>query len=253
MTPFIERFRKIWRQPARPAMTVPYALWAAGVSLFAVLSASASQSDEYRVDGASVLERGIFQASSRSLPAGHSSFGPVTKVRDVSLVQSTTTIPARKSLRFGLRYVIAGAPVGAPVDIRLVTRFPEAGLLDPVSGVRHYQSEYTIRGTIGTPAYREFMFDRTWEIVSGEWVFEFWQAGRNIGMQKFCVIDAESALHQAVPLQSASCEFLIGGDVLNLHTSGVRRGEVGRWFEQGDDTAPRGGHYGVWPPRQLRF
>lgn len=108
-----------------------------------------------------------------------------------------------------MRYVITGAPVGAPVDIRLVTRFPEAGLLDPVSGVRHYQSEYTIRGTIGTPAYREFMFDRSWEIVSGECVFEFWQAGRNIGMQKFCVTDAESAPHQAAPLQSANCEFSI--------------------------------------------
>lgn len=77
MTPFIESFRKMRRQ-SEPAMTVPCALWAAG-ALFAVLSASAAQSGEYRVDRASVLERGIFQASSRSLPAGHSSFGPVAK------------------------------------------------------------------------------------------------------------------------------------------------------------------------------
>lgn len=210
MIPFIETFRKIWRQSAKPAMTVPHALCAAFVFLFAVLSASASQSDEYRVDQVLVLERGIFQASSRGLPTGHSSFGPVAKVRDVSLIQSTTTIPARNLLRFGLRYVITGAPVGAPVDIQLVTRFPEAGLLDPVSGVRHYQSEYTIRGAIGAPAYREFRFDQSWEIVPGEWVFEFWQAGRNIGMQRFCVMDAESAPRQAAPLQRANCGFLIG-------------------------------------------
>lgn len=210
MTPFIEGFRKIRRQSAKPAMTVPYALRFAWVFLFAVLLASASRSEEYRVDRATVLERGIFQASSRGLATGHSSFGPVTNVRDVSLIQSTTTIPARKSLRFGLRYVITGAPVGAPVDIRLVTRFPAEGLLDPVSGVRHHQSEYTIQGIIGAPAYREFMFDRSWEIVSGEWVFEFWQAGRNIGMQRFCVRDAESTPHEADHLQGANCAFLIG-------------------------------------------
>lgn len=141
-------------------MMVPYALRAAAASLFAILAASASQSEEYRVDRVSVLERGIFEASNHGPPIGHSRFGPVTNVRGVSLVQSTATIPARKSLRFGLRYVITGAPAGAPVEIRLVTRFPEAGLLDPVSGVRHYQSEYTIRGAIGSPAYREFRFDQ---------------------------------------------------------------------------------------------
>ena len=213
MTPFIGSFGsfgRICRRSTKPATALLHALSTANVFLFALLSASASQADGHRVGRVSVLERGIFQASSRGLPTGHSSFGPVTKVRDVSLVQSTTTIPARKSLRFGLRYVITGAPAGAPVEIQLVTRFPEAGLLDPLSGVRHYNSKYTIRATIGAPAYREFRFDQSWEIVSGEWVFEFWQAGRNIGVQRFCVMDAESAPRQAAPLQSANCEFLIG-------------------------------------------
>lgn len=210
MIPFIEWLRKSWRPCAEPAMMVPYALRAAAASLFAILTASASQSEEYRVDRVSVLERGIFEASNHGPPIGHSRFGPVTNVRGVSLVQSTATIPARKSLRFGLRYVITGAPAGAPVKIRLVTRFPEPGLPDPVSGVRHYQSEYTIRGAIGSPAYREFRFDQSWELVPGEWIFEFWQGGRNIGTQRFCVVDAESTPHQAAPLQMANCAFLIG-------------------------------------------
>lgn len=83
-------------------------------------------------------------------------------------------------------------------------------MFNPVSGVRHYQSEYTIRAAIGIPAYCEFMFDHPWEIVSGEWVFEFWQADRKIGMQTFCVIDAETIPRQPAPLQSASCGLLIG-------------------------------------------
>lgn len=90
-----------------------------------------------------------------------------------------------------------------------MTVFPEAGLLDPVAGVRHYESEYTIRSAIGVPADREFMFDHSWEIVAGEWVFEFWQAGRKIGSESFCVLDAESAPHRSDP-SVASCGFLIG-------------------------------------------
>lgn len=185
------------------------AFWGAGAIWFSFLFVSAALSDDHRVDHVSIVERGIFQAGSEALPIARSSFGSVIKARNVSLVRSTTTILARKSLRFGLRYVIVGVPVGAPVDIRLVTRFPEAGLFNPATGLRHYESEYTMRGVIGIPAYREFVFDHSWEIVAGEWVFEFWQAGRKIGSQRFCVLDAESPSHRSDP-SKANCSSLIG-------------------------------------------
>lgn len=156
------------RRSVSRAPIFPWAFWAVAALLSTILSVSAARPDEHRVDRVSVFERGIYRASGGGSPIAVSSFGSVTKVRDVSLVQSTTTIVARKSLRFGLRYVIAGSPSGAPVDLRLVTRFPEAGLFDPVAGIRHYASEYSIRGAIGVPAYREFMFDQSWEIVPGE-------------------------------------------------------------------------------------
>ena len=191
-------------------MIVPYPLWAAGVFLFSILASSVSQADKHRVDRISVLERGIFHAQSSRAPIGHSRLGPVTKVREVSLVRSTTTIPARKSLRFGLRYVIDGVPAGAKVEIKLVTRFPEAGLLDTITGVRHHESEYTIPHIVGAPAYREFRFDRSWEIVPGEWAFEFWHGGRKIGMQKFCVLDTDTGPREADSLQGSNCAFLIG-------------------------------------------
>jgi len=197
------------RRSDKFASVLPGALCAAGAVLFAFLSVSAGLSDEFRVDGVRGLERGIFHASSGDRPIAQSSLGAVANVRNASLVQSTTTIPARKSLRFGLRYVIEGAPAGARVELRLVTVFPEAGLLDPASGVRHHESEYSIRGTIGAQAYREFMFDQTWEIVAGEWMFEFWHDGRKLGSETFCVLDAESAPHRSDP-PTANCGFLIG-------------------------------------------
>ena len=192
---------------------------------FSALFASAALSEDHRVDRVSIAERGVFQATSEALPIARSGFGSVIKARNISLVKSTTTILARKLVRFGLRYVIVGSPTGAPVDVRLVTRFPGAGLFDPASGVRHYESEYTLRGAIGVPAYREFVFDHSWEIVAGEWVFEFWQAGRKIGSQRFCVLNAESSAHPA-DLSKASCSSLISsgkvGKRADLPSAGAR-------------------------------
>lgn len=193
--------------PHRQALLLR-AFYGVGAICFLVLFASAALSADHRIDHVSIAERGVFQATSEALPIARSGFGSVIKARNISLVRSTTTILARKSVRFGIRYVVVGSPPGAPVDVRFVTRFPEAGLFDPASGVRHYESEYTLRGAIGVPAYREFVFDHSWEIVAGEWVFEFWQAGRKIGSQRFCVLDAESSGHPA-DLSKANCSSLI--------------------------------------------
>lgn len=209
MTSLPRTFTRTCRRFSKPAMMAYYVLWAASLFVFSILASSNAQSHQHRVDRATVLETGIFQAQSGGVPVGHSSFGPITRVWDVSLIQSTTTILARKSLRFGLRYVITGAPAGAKVEIKFVTRFPEAGLLDPVTGIRHLRGEYTAQRVIGAPAYREFRFDRSWEIVSGEWAFEFWHDGQKIGTQKFCVIDAESAPLEADLSKRSNCAFLV--------------------------------------------
>ena len=160
------------------------------IACIAILTASPSvvRSDQHQVSKAAVLERGVYRAASEPYPVSQSSLGPVAKVRNASLVQSTTTIPARLFTRFGLRYAITGFPPGARVDIKVITRFPEAGLQDPRTGTRHHQSEYTIDAKIGTQAYREFKFDHPWEMVPGEWVFEFWHGDRLLGAQKFCVV-----------------------------------------------------------------
>lgn len=104
--------------------------------------------------------------------------------------------------------------------MRLVTRFPEAGLLDSDTGRRHYKSEYIVRGAIGTLAYWMFRFDRSWEIVPGEWIFEFWHADRNIGSQRLCVLDAEAAPPGRQPAES--CESVVG-------QAETVRGAVRRW------------------------
>ena len=151
-------------------------------------SPSAARSNQHQAYKAAVLERGVYQAGSEPYAIAQSNTGPVTKVRNATLVHSTTTIPARRFIRFGVRYAVTGFPPGARVNIKLVTRFPEPGLWDPRTGVRHYRGEYSITTQVGAQAYREFKFDHPWEIVPGEWVFEFWHGDRLLGAQKFCVV-----------------------------------------------------------------
>lgn len=176
------------RSCSRTAKTAISVACAAVIGVLFALASSSSQSDEHRLNKAAVLERGVYRAVSEARPMSQSDLGPVTRVRDASLIESTTTVIGRPSVRFGLRYVITGEPAGAQVQIRLVTRFPEAGLQNPDTGARHHQSEYRIEAIIGARAYREFRFDHQWEIVPGEWVFEFWHGDRMLGAQKFCVI-----------------------------------------------------------------
>jgi len=151
-------------------------------------SPSAARSDQHQVYKATVLERGVYQAGSEPYAIAQSSAGPVTKVRNATLVHSTTMVPARRFIRFGVRYAVTGFPPGARVDIKLVTRFPEPGLRDPTTGLRHHHNEYSMAALIGAQAYREFKFDHPWEMVPGEWVFEFWHGDRLLGAQKFCVV-----------------------------------------------------------------
>lgn len=168
----------------------------------------ASLSQDIRVDGVSVIERGVFRGRGGGRPVAESHLGAVANVRDMTLLHNTTTIVARKGLRFGVRYLINGAPKRAELGLRLVTRFPPAGLFDPVGNLRHHESAYDFRAFIGVPSYREFMFDHEWEIVPGEWIFEFWHGERLIGSQRFCVLDGESPL-SSTSLR-ANCEVLIG-------------------------------------------
>lgn len=180
-------------------------LLASCIALCAVPISLALASGAARVEGVSIVERGIYTAVDAGPPVLRGSLGPISRIERASLIQSTDIIPARKSLRFGLRYVIDGSPHRSAVDIKLVTRFPDTGLLDPSTGIRHLSSEYTITGQVGVVAYRDFQFDAMWEIVPGEWIFEFWKAGRKVGSQTFCVISSAPDGRSSQP-----CSVLMG-------------------------------------------
>lgn len=181
------------------------------LAIFAMSSVALgpAASAEPIADKVVVLDPGIYQAVTAGPHRTFSTLGPVAGVRNETLVASTTTIPARKSLRFGLRYVVQGAAHGDHIDIQLITRFPDPGLTNPAIGTNITESQYSVRTVIGTVRYREFRFDHFWEIIPGEWVFEFWHGGRKIGSQKFCVVQPSQEDQPGAHSSHVSCDHLV--------------------------------------------
>jgi len=169
---------------------------------------SLAAADPPRVQKVSILERGIYEAEPKGPSGVRGALGPVQRVQAVTLVTSTATIPGRKSVRFGVRYMVVGAPRGAPVDVKLVTAFPNGGIVDSRDGRTHLRSEYTVRSAIGSIGYREFHFDDASEIIPGYWTFEFWVGASKVGEQTFCIYEIHQK-HSLPPPTSAVCSVPI--------------------------------------------
>jgi hypothetical protein len=153
-----------------------------------------------KVYGVSVFDRGQYRAVSAGLSPSIGSMGPVHSVHSAQLVAATMSIPARQHVRFGLRYVVEGVPRGTMVDIRMVTRFPAVGLVEPTSGQRIFSREYRQPVQLGLPGYRDYALDEDWEVVPGRWLFEFWIGDRKLKEQEFCLFDPAKAVGTVCPI-----------------------------------------------------
>jgi hypothetical protein len=109
-------------------------------------------------------------------------------VTGVDLKEKTYRISARTGVRFGVRYRIVGQPADADVKVKLVIRFPPAGLRNPQTGTPSYSDESTITRKVGKVTTAGFGFDRDWEMVPGIWTIEIWDGNRRLLEQRFTVV-----------------------------------------------------------------
>ena len=122
-------------------------------------------------------------------PSETAATGFVNRVTNIRLVEQTDRICARIGLSFGLYYQVIGTPEGAPVDLQMVSRYPAPGVID-AKGRQHPISTFTSKSAIGSTSYRSFTFEYAWEMLAGEWVFEFHHKGRKVAEKKFTVATA---------------------------------------------------------------
>lgn len=115
------------------------------------------------------------------------SWNVVTNIRNI---RTTATVPAQLCTSFGFEYVILGAPRGAEVSLRMVTRFPNQGLYNPDTRLTTYGHETLVKRTIGKPHFRSYTIEKRWEAVLGVWTFELWYRGKKLLEQRFTLVEA---------------------------------------------------------------
>lgn len=163
------------------------------------------------VEGIEISNRGIYEIAAQRIADNDlkgSGGNVVTKIRRI---QTTTIIPARPCISFGLEYRIVGRPNGVKVPITMVARFPKQGLYDPDTKRSVYRYETVMDRTIGDVHFRSYTFDREWEVVPGVWILEFWYQGRKLVEQSFTLIESPGN-------PRAEC----GGHLISSHSTHLR-------------------------------
>lgn len=166
-----------------------------------------------------VVEKGVYEAETIASTSRKEATGLQNIVRNPRLVRSTVVIPGRIGVRFGVRYVIGGPPE-TNVELKLIIRFPEAGLLDPNTGARYFESAHSLVVPTGASRYWEYHLENDWEIVPGIWQFEFWSSVEKLAVERFCVIDARRP-PETESVQKCS-QILMGSRVLGSGNYGVQ-------------------------------
>ena len=139
-----------------------------------------------RVDSIVILEKGRFEAQvDNGKRDDHALAGRPRTVAPVKLIEDTEIIRIKPGLLFGIRYLIHGAPLGARVPIKMVQRYPKAGLHNPQTHKTTFGFQRSALNSIGYPSYEGYHLGKSWEAVAGTWIFEIWYGGRKLAEQKF--------------------------------------------------------------------
>jgi len=160
-------------------------LYALTILLLAPLAARAQAP---ALHGIQFVNPGIYRASTvEQHVVPDSVLGRQHTVANVMLEKKTTDIPGIVGVRFGFYFVVVGQPAGQIVKLRLVIRFPPAGLTDPETKLTHPAERTNIFAWTNELQYQEYLFEEWWEVVPGIWNFELWQGDHKLGEQSFKV------------------------------------------------------------------
>jgi hypothetical protein len=142
-----------------------------------------------QVDRIDVVEYGLYTANTDSRRAEpNTATGTVSMISNIQHAVTTLTVPAQQGVRFGYRFVVAGAPAGAAVPLHMVTVFPPPGLTNPATQQLKARSEYDVTVPIGTTEFRGYNLTNDWEVVPGIWKIQVWYQGQMLAQQEFTVV-----------------------------------------------------------------
>jgi len=137
---------------------------------------------------ARIIDFGIYLTSvDERVPAPDTTTGEISLLREPTLVQNTTRIPAIPKTSFGLRYQLDGIPVGEALAVTDVVITP--GIHEPGSdNAPAYRQSWRDVVVAGKPRYTGYTFDYAWEAVPGPWRIEIWYGDSMLLAQDFQVV-----------------------------------------------------------------
>jgi hypothetical protein len=106
----------------------------------------------------------------------------------IELVQSTRTVVGHVGNSFGFRFRVGGRPLGAPIHLTLVMRFPPPGMVTKSGSAPFLDDDYRSIKVIGSDHFEIWTFEDKAQIVPGVWTFEIWNGNKKLAEEKFTVI-----------------------------------------------------------------
>jgi uncharacterized protein DUF3859 len=139
------------------------------------------------VERAHISQFGIYEGRVTATEKSGGTVSGALQSVEPKFLSQTTSVPARRGVRFGFQYRLVGEPNGARARIRSITIFPEGGLRNPRTGQVFARSEYIQTVAIGAPVLKGYSIDEEWEVVRGTWVHQIWYGERKLAEMRFTV------------------------------------------------------------------
>lgn len=143
------------------------------------------------VERIDILQAGLYTAAvTGTAPAPSTTTGRTQLLGDIQFYQKTDRVPATIGTRFGVNYLVVGAPEGAMVELRQVWKLPAPGLRNPGNGNVYRETSRLVQKRIGDRnALNGYSFDAEWERVPGPWTLELWLGERRLLSKTFTVFN----------------------------------------------------------------
>jgi TonB family protein len=98
---------------------------------------------------------------------------------------ATTKIVAKRGKAFGISFQFDDAVPDAGIPYRSVWRFPEVGLVNPTTRMRHFGATDKGQCRAGQTCNLGWTFAEDWQMVPGNWTVEIWRGESLMASQVF--------------------------------------------------------------------
>ena len=157
-----------------------------GLIAVIVLLGGPALAQSIKVERIEVARPGTYEIEvGKPIPDAGVATGTRVEAAAYKSVKVGTEIEARTGTIIGAELTIVGTPRRVKVPLRVVWRYPAAGLTNPESKVTKTSDEYNDTQLIGEKFPIFWGLTQDWHVVPGTWTLEVFQGDRKLVTQQF--------------------------------------------------------------------